>query len=87
MSESASWSESLTQQFFRLRLQTRPTTGRLEPEKGPAGLSRPVRRRTVFAWLTRDNTRRRHSANGHLSPDEYDTDTTPHHTPKLTLTA
>lgn len=24
-------------------------------------------RRTVFAWLTRYNTRRRHSANGHLS--------------------
>jgi transposase InsO family protein len=34
-------------------------------------------RRTVFAWLTRYNTRRRHSANGHLSPNEYDTDTTP----------
>lgn len=27
-------------------------------------------RRTVFAWLTRYNTRRRHSANGHLSPNE-----------------
>lgn len=25
-------------------------------------------RRTVFRWLTRYNTRRRHSANGHLSP-------------------
>ncbi|WP_328404212.1 IS3 family transposase [Streptomyces sp. NBC_00390] len=29
-------------------------------------------RRTVFAWLTRYNTRRRHSANGHLSPNEYE---------------
>ncbi|MCX4792095.1 MULTISPECIES: IS3 family transposase [unclassified Streptomyces] len=39
-------------------------------------------RRTVFAWLTRYNTRRRHSANGHLSPNEYE-----HHTAKLTLAA
>ncbi|MFF3358605.1 integrase core domain-containing protein [Streptomyces sp. NPDC002917] len=29
-------------------------------------------RKTVFAWLTRYNTRRRHSANGHLSPHEYE---------------
>jgi hypothetical protein len=29
-------------------------------------------RRTVFAWLARYNTRRRHSPNGHLSPDEYE---------------
>lgn len=28
-------------------------------------------RKRVFAWLARYNTRRRHSANGHLSPDEY----------------
>jgi transposase InsO family protein len=28
--------------------------------------------RTVFAWLARYNTRRRHSPNGHLSPDEYE---------------
>ncbi|MGW0720123.1 integrase core domain-containing protein, partial [Streptomyces sp. NPDC002778] len=41
-------------------------------------------RRTVFAWLTRYNTRRRHSANGHLSPNEYEHR---HHTPKLTLAA
>ncbi|WP_244905232.1 IS3 family transposase [Streptomyces agglomeratus] len=41
-------------------------------------------RRTVFAWLTRYNTRRRHSANGHLSPDEYERR---HHTVKLTLAA
>lgn len=41
-------------------------------------------RRTVFAWLTRYNTRRRHSANGHLSPDEYERR---HHTAKLTLAA
>ncbi|MFF2852092.1 IS3 family transposase [Streptomyces sp. NPDC058001] len=39
-------------------------------------------RRTVFAWLTRYNTRRRHSANGHLSPNAYE-----HHTAKLTLAA
>ncbi|MCX4571728.1 IS3 family transposase [Streptomyces sp. NBC_01571] len=39
-------------------------------------------RRTVFAWLTRYNTRRRHSANGHLSPNEYEHR---HHTAKLTL--
>ncbi|MFE1437262.1 IS3 family transposase [Streptomyces sp. NPDC058739] len=41
-------------------------------------------RRTVFAWLTRYNTRRRHSANGHLSPNEYQRR---HHTAKLTLAA
>ncbi len=29
-------------------------------------------RRTVFRWLTRYNTRRRHSANGHLSPVAYE---------------
>lgn len=36
--------------------------------------------RTVFAGLTRYNTRRRHSANGHLSPNEYE-----HHSAQLTL--
>ncbi|GLW59512.1 transposase [Kitasatospora phosalacinea] len=41
-------------------------------------------RGTVFAWLTRYNTRRRHSANGHLSPNEYERR---HHTAKLTLAA
>ena len=41
-------------------------------------------RKTVFAWLTRYNTRRRHSTNGHLSPDEYERR---HHTAKLTLAA
>lgn len=41
-------------------------------------------RRTVFGWLTRYNTRRRHSANGHLSPNEYERR---HHAAKLTLAA
>lgn len=41
-------------------------------------------RRTLFAWLTRYNTRRRHSANGYLSPNEYEHR---HHTAKLTLAA
>jgi transposase InsO family protein len=41
-------------------------------------------RRTVFAWLTRYNTRRRHSTNGHLSPNDYERR---HHTAKLTLAA
>ncbi|WP_327731362.1 IS3 family transposase [Streptomyces sp. NBC_00487] len=41
-------------------------------------------RKTVFAWLTRYNTRRRHSANGHISPNEYERR---HHTAKLTLAA
>ncbi|MFJ8113094.1 IS3 family transposase [Streptomyces sp. NPDC096132] len=41
-------------------------------------------RRTVFAWLARYNTRRRHSANGHLSPNEYERW---HHAAKLTLAA
>jgi transposase InsO family protein len=41
-------------------------------------------RRTVFAWLTRYNTRRRHSTNGHLSPTEYERR---HHAAKLTLAA
>jgi transposase InsO family protein len=38
----------------------------------------------AFAWLTRYNTRRRHSANRQLSPDEYERR---HHTAKLTLAA
>ncbi|MFD3758082.1 IS3 family transposase [Streptomyces sp. NPDC058622] len=50
------------------------------PDYGDAGSCR----RTVFAWLTRYNTRRRHSTNGHLSPDEYERR---HHTAKLTLAA
>ncbi|WP_432021357.1 transposase, partial [Streptomyces sp. 1222.5] len=41
-------------------------------------------RMTVFAWLTRYNTRRRHSANGYLSPNEYERR---HHAAKLTLAA
>lgn len=41
-------------------------------------------RRTVFAWLARHNTRRRHSANGHLNPNEYEHR---HHAAKLTLAA
>jgi transposase InsO family protein len=41
-------------------------------------------RNKVFAWLTRYNTRRRHSANGHLSPNQYERR---HHTAKLTLAA
>ena len=41
-------------------------------------------RRTVFAWLTRYNTRRQHSANGHLSPDAYERR---HHAAELTLAA
>jgi transposase InsO family protein len=41
-------------------------------------------RRTVFAWLTRYNTRRRHSANGQLCPNEYEQR---QHTAKLTLAA
>ncbi|MFJ3338423.1 IS3 family transposase [Streptomyces sp. NPDC086766] len=41
-------------------------------------------RMTVFRWLTRYNTRRRQSANGHLSPDDYERR---HHTAKLTLAA
>ncbi|GAA3283912.1 integrase core domain-containing protein [Streptomyces lavendulae] len=40
--------------------------------------------RTVFAWLTRYNTRRRHSANGRLSPNEHERR---HHAAKLTLAA
>ncbi|MBB4796111.1 transposase InsO family protein [Streptomyces nodosus] len=41
-------------------------------------------RRTVFAWLARYNTRRRHPANGQLSPNEYERR---HHAAKLTLAA
>ncbi|WP_276204804.1 IS3 family transposase [Streptomyces hirsutus] len=41
-------------------------------------------RSTVFAWLTRYNTRRRDSANGHLSPNEYERR---RRTAKLTLAA
>ncbi|MGW3141774.1 integrase core domain-containing protein [Streptomyces sp. NPDC001139] len=39
-------------------------------------------RRTVFAWLTRYNISRRHSANGQVSPNEYERR---HQTAKLTL--
>ncbi|MFD5659234.1 IS3 family transposase [Streptomyces hirsutus] len=41
-------------------------------------------RRAVSAWLARCDTRRRHSADGHLSPDEYERR---HHAAKLTLAA
>ncbi|XQE77592.1 integrase core domain-containing protein [Streptomyces microflavus] len=41
-------------------------------------------RRTVLAWLTRYNTRRQHSTNSYLSPDQYERR---HHTAKLTLAA
>lgn len=41
-------------------------------------------RRTVFAWLARYNTRCRHSANDHLSPNEYERR---HDAAKLTLAA
>lgn len=41
-------------------------------------------RNKVFAWLTRYNTRRRHSANGQFSPNEYERR---HHAAKLTLAA
>ncbi|TFV34157.1 hypothetical protein E4K10_45120 [Streptomyces sp. T1317-0309] len=41
-------------------------------------------RRTVFAWLAHYNTRRRHAADGHLSPNAYERR---HHTAELTLTA
>lgn len=51
-----------------------------DPDYGDAGSCR----RTVFAWLTRYNTRRRHSTNGHLSPDEYERR---HHAARLTLAA
>ncbi|WP_420914043.1 integrase core domain-containing protein [Arsenicicoccus dermatophilus] len=33
----------------------------------------PTCRRTSFAWLTRYNTRRRHSWCGHLSPNTFET--------------
>ncbi|MFE1855852.1 transposase [Streptomyces sp. NPDC059489] len=41
-------------------------------------------KRTVFARLAHYNSRRRHSANGHLSPSEYERR---HHAAKLTLAA
>ncbi|TQE20976.1 hypothetical protein SipoB123_26845 [Streptomyces ipomoeae] len=40
--------------------------------------------RTICAWLARYDTRRRHSANGHLSPNEYERR---HHAAELTLAA
>jgi transposase InsO family protein len=56
-----------------------------ETLQGAGNFGDPVGcRRTVFTWLTRYNTRRRHSANGHLSPNEYERR---HHTAKLTLAA
>ncbi len=58
----------------------KPETLQGSPDYGDPGTCR----RPVFAWLTRYNTRRRHSANGHLSPNEYEHR---HHTAKLTLAA
>ncbi|MFC8717891.1 IS3 family transposase [Kitasatospora sp. NPDC057198] len=56
-----------------------------EPLKGARDYGDPATcRRTVFAWLTRYNTRRRHSANEQLSPNEYERR---HHTAKLALAA
>ncbi|MFC5911061.1 integrase core domain-containing protein, partial [Streptacidiphilus monticola] len=56
-----------------------------ETLQGAGDFGDPVTcRRTVFAWLTRYNTRRRHSTNGYLSPNEYERR---HHTAKLTLAA
>ena len=45
---------------------------------GAAGWDSPVAaRRAVFAWITRYNTRRRHSTCGQLSPIDYETRYTP----------
>lgn len=56
-----------------------------ETLKGAHDYSEPATcRRTVFAWLTRYNTRRRHSTNAHLSPNDYERR---HHAAKLTLAA
>jgi len=41
-------------------------------------------RREVFAWITRYNTRRRHSTCGYLSPVAYEN---AHHAATLTLAA
>ncbi|PFG32379.1 transposase InsO family protein [Sanguibacter antarcticus] len=43
-----------------------------------------VARREVFAWITRYNTRRRHSTCGYLSPADYEN---AHHTTTLALAA
>jgi transposase InsO family protein len=44
----------------------------------PWGWDGPVAaRRAVFAWITRYNTRRRHSTCGQLSPIAYETRYTP----------
>ncbi|MFI8829061.1 integrase core domain-containing protein [Streptomyces sp. NPDC053431] len=55
-----------------------------ETLQGARDYDGPDCRKKVFAWLTRYNTRRRQSANGHLSPSEYERR---HHTAKLTLAA
>ncbi|MFD5663162.1 hypothetical protein, partial [Streptomyces hirsutus] len=52
-------------------------TRRVKPGVHPRGS-------TSFAWLTRYNTRRRHSTNGYLSPNEYERR---YQTAKLTLAA
>jgi transposase InsO family protein len=40
---------------------------------GSSGWSTPAQaRRAVFAWITRYNTRRRHSACGQTSPNDYE---------------
>ncbi|SDY93457.1 Integrase core domain-containing protein [Modestobacter sp. DSM 44400] len=41
---------------------------------GAAGWHTPAQaRREVFAWASRYNTRRRHSACGQISPNDYET--------------
>ncbi|WP_407697417.1 transposase [Streptomyces kebangsaanensis] len=69
---------------------TRPAKASTPPgARDASGRPRPRRhraacRRTVFARPTRYDTRRRHFANGHLSPNEYEHR---HHTAAFTLAA
>ncbi|MFB7454942.1 integrase core domain-containing protein [Streptomyces sp. NPDC056194] len=56
-----------------------------ETLQGARGYGDPATcRNQVFAWLTRYNTRRLHSTNCHLSPNEYERR---HHAAELTLAA
>ncbi|GEL96438.1 hypothetical protein CCO02nite_30960 [Cellulomonas composti] len=62
-----------------------PCRRNLQQSRGAPGWPDPdTARREVFTWITRYNTRRRHSTCGHVSPIAYENT---HHAATLTLAA
>ncbi|MFC8015946.1 DDE-type integrase/transposase/recombinase [Streptomyces cinereoruber] len=78
------WARSAPARTTRpAKASTRPSNTRLSTAPATTATP-PTCRNRVLAWLTRYNTRRQHSANSHLSPNEYEHR---HHAAKLTLAA